>query len=238
MPDRLSQLFTVVETHLGFDIHESGSVLYSGLHTLNPGRFYYLGLNPGGEPTDNPAESIKTHIEQSRTEHNAFLDEEWSPGSRIYEAGAAPQQLHVQTLARLLGVPLRDMFASELIFVRSRATGGVDYANLAKKCWPVHQWMLNIVKPAIVVTNGNSEGKSAYSYVRNAFREDGLFLNELTPAESGHRRYWLKATRVSGHPSVKLILGIPHLSYYHLSTERNRSIVESWLKTTVNELYL
>lgn len=234
MNNTLTQLLNVLETQLGSKIYKSGSVLYSSPDTLKPGQFYFLAFNPGGEPTNDPKETIKAQTENLKEGHNAFLHEDWSTDKRRYDRGKAPHQKNVQALAQLLGVDIQDMFSTELIFLRSRRADGVDYAALSKKCWPVHQWMLGVVKPSIIVSNGNAHGKSAYAYVLNAFRNEGLSVNELSPAPSGHGRFWLKAARVTGHPTVKTVLGIPHLSYYHLISDHTRPIVQAWLDNILN----
>jgi hypothetical protein len=203
MTSNIIQLLSKLESSLGPDLYKSGSVLYSSPETLKPGRFYFLAFNPGGEPTDDPKETIKTHIEGLKNGYSAFLDESWSPGGRECPAGQAPHQKNVQALAKLLNVDLRELFATELIFLRSRYADGVDYAEISKKCWPVHQWMMEIVQPSVIVSNGNADGKSAYSYVLNTFRDEGMAVNELNPAPSGHKRFWLKAAVVQGHPTVK-----------------------------------
>lgn len=235
MADYTTQLLHKLEENLGTDIYESGSVLYSSPETLKPGRFYFMAFNPGGEPTDNPKETIRAHTEILKEGHNAFLNENWSSDKRKYACGQAPHQKNVQALARLLGVQTEDLFATELIFLRSRRADGVNYSELTKKCWPVHQWMMEIVRPSVIVSNGNADGKSAYTYVLNTFRDEGLFVNELKPAPSGHGRFRLKAARVQGQQTVKTVLGIPHLSYYHVSNQPYNSIVDSWLKATISD---
>jgi hypothetical protein len=235
MVGNISQLLSKLESSLGPFIYESGSVLYSSPETLKPGRFYFIAFNPGGKPTDDPRETIKFHTESLKEGYNAFLREDWSSDKRKYACGQAPHQKNVQALARLLGVQIENLFATELIFLRSWSADGVDYTELAKKCWRVHQWMLEIVQPSVIVSNGNADGKSAYTFVLNTFRGEGLAVNELKPAQSGHGRFWLKAARIQGNQTVNTVLGIPHLSYYHLFNQPYNSIVDSWLKATINE---
>lgn len=123
MADSTTQLLHKLEERLGADIYKSGSVLYSSPETLKPGRFYFMGFNPGGEPTDNPKETIKAHIEGLKDGFNAFIDESWSPGGRECSPGQAPHQKNVQALAQLMDVRTEEPGKLRENWVRANKTG-------------------------------------------------------------------------------------------------------------------
>src|SRR5437016_3951996 len=133
-------------------LDRSGNILYSAASTLRPGPVYLLGLNPGGDPTGH--ETIREMLERlpSRTA-NAYLDESWERQSC---PGQAQLQQRVAWLLQQLGLQVRDVCASNLIFTRSKATAGAGYPQTADMCWPVHDTILDIVRPRLVVAYGNS----------------------------------------------------------------------------------
>ena len=48
----------LVETGLQ---RKSGNIIYSGYETLSPGKYYFLGMNPGGHIDDkNPEEDLSS----------------------------------------------------------------------------------------------------------------------------------------------------------------------------------
>lgn len=53
-----------------------GKVLYSSEATLCRGPVYLLGLNPGG----SEGATLRDSVAQSRSGHNAYLNEQWAPG--------------------------------------------------------------------------------------------------------------------------------------------------------------
>lgn len=100
----------------------SGSLLYSALETVSPGRLYLLGYNPGGNPAEVTANPI-SHLQEISTKNpswNEYVDEEWANGSGKYAPGCAPLQRRVQTLAKGVDLTLNRTRASNLIFVRSQ----------------------------------------------------------------------------------------------------------------------
>lgn len=180
----------------------SGNVLYSGASTLRAGAVYILGLNPGGDPNQLRWQTIRRVLDElpSKSE-NEYLDVSWQGR----EAGESLLQRRVRALADMLGVELRDVCASNLIFMRSKDANDCGYPDLADACWPVHQAILDIVRPRLVVCFGNS-GRSPYAFLRREFGDP-----EETTFPSGHGEWQCRIFRSSSGPTVA---GLPHLSYY------------------------
>jgi hypothetical protein len=208
-----------VEERLKPILHRSGRILYSGARTLRPGSMYLLGLNPGGEPTthkDTVGSSLK---ELPRRTQNAYLDESW----RNFAVGRSPVQVRVQWLLNALGFKVRDICASNLIFARSADAKGSGYPELAELCWPVHEQIIEIVRPEFIVAFGNSVD-SPYAFLR----EKLLPLCEKC-FPSGHGAWKCKSFVTS---SGLRVFGLPHLSRYSVS---NYPRVAAWIRQTARQ---
>lgn len=206
----------VAEERLKPILHRSGRILYSGAHTLRRGPMYLLGLNPGGDPTthdDTVGSSLK---DLSQRTENAYLDESW----RNYAIGRSPLQLRVQWLLAELGFQTRNICASNLIFTRSADATGSGYPEVAELCWPVHEQIIEIVQPKVIVTFGNS-GKSPYQFLRKKFSTG---TEQCFP--SGHGT-WECITFVC--PNGARVFGLPHLSRYAVN---NHPDVAAWVRET------
>ncbi len=77
MTPRLLAAFA--KRHLGSLCQESGQVLYSGVETLQPGRLYLIGHNPGGDPGNRSLMTIGESLASLPTnKFNSYLDTTWS----------------------------------------------------------------------------------------------------------------------------------------------------------------
>ena len=158
-PRQLAQFAT---ENLGSLRHESGQVLYSGVNTLRPGSVYLLGHNPGGQPGNTALMTVSQSLKELPTNKaNSYLDSTWS--------GRDALQRRVLWLLAGLGFHPREVAASNLCFVRSPSAAGINMRKCADRCWPVHQEILKIVRPRLVLVYGNS-GQSPYSYLSNKFK--------------------------------------------------------------------
>lgn len=191
----------------------SGSVLYSSASTLRKGNYYLLGVNPGGENdgTNTIRQSLAL-LPSNAT--NAYLDEPWEP----YEKGRHPLQRNVQALFRHLGQEPRDVCASNLIFNRSRREGRSGGFPAAEECWPVHEMILRVVQPLVVITFG----RLPFEFLTSKWR---LQKGDARPA--GHANWSCQIGSSTNNP---LVIGLPHLSIYAM---RNHTEVLDWVKDHV-----
>lgn len=133
-------------------IDSPGAVLYSAASTLCPGPIYLLGLNPGG----SEGATLRDSIAQSRTGHNAYLDEQWAPGGHLQPMGQATLQRRVQALCAAMGVDTRSVPASNLVFTRStRTETHLDFSAALPLCLPVHKIFLKAIQPRFLMTFGS-----------------------------------------------------------------------------------
>jgi uracil-DNA glycosylase len=202
--------------HLQEILSSSGEILYSGVSTLRPGEVYLLGHNPGGNPNDRRLPTVRRSIKELPTKsYNSYLDTRWSGRKQV---GQAPLQLRVVWLLDQLGLKPRDVAASNLIFCRSRDVAGSQFLALARTCWPVHERLLSVVQPRLVIAYGNS-GQSPYRFLADVF---GAGSEECV--SSGHGSWKCRTFVVPGRFRV---VGVPHLSRYDI---RAHETIARWIR--------
>ena len=195
--------------HLAIDalkghLHRPGCVLYSSHHSICPGDVYLIGLNPGGvESGPRLADALEPSLAR---ENNAYLDEVWG-NYKEGEEGKAPLQLRVKWLLENLGFKVSDVLATNLVFMQSQNERGITWED-ADACWPVHEALLSIVKPRLILAFGNS-GFSPYAYIHSRFG------GEQSYASADHGTWNLKGFHASIAGKEVYVAGIPHLSRYN-----------------------
>jgi uracil-DNA glycosylase len=90
--------------------------------------------------------------------------------------------------------------------MQSRDASGISY-NMAERCWPVHEALLSIVQPKLILVFGNS-GFSPYGFIHKKYG------GEQTYIPAGHGDWSIKkfSTKIGG--SQVTVVGLPHLSRY------------------------
>ncbi len=214
--NRKEDIPEIAKRELAGLLDQAGGILYSSHETLKPGDVYLLGFNPGGEGGPSLIEDID---ELLHYESNKYLDGQWENGHGSMEEGEATLQRRVRWIAESLGLDLREICASNLIFFQSRDALSIDY-DLAQRCWPVHQAILEIVQPKVILAFGNS-GVSPYSYLHRMYGGE----QEYMPA--GHGNWNLKGFRTSINGQSVYVAGLPHLSRYD---PIGKDFVVSWLR--------
>ena len=134
----------------------SGSVFYSGRNAFTGTKdIYLLGLNPGGDPNAQEADSIRDHtryvLERASDHWSAYSCESWrnrTPGN----GGIQPRVIH---LMRQLRLDHCDMPASNVVFVRTKDEKSLPRSReLADMCWPVHRAVIANAQPRLIVCMG------------------------------------------------------------------------------------
>jgi hypothetical protein len=203
-----------------------GGFLYSGIGTLTPGKGYMLGYNPGGDEKEE-TNSPKAHLQdlmRRAPDWNEYMDGVWCPGGRRRLAGQAPLQMRVQALLKGIGLSTRSVCASNLIFVRSRDQAGLSQATqLAEKCWAVHRFLLEQVRPQAILSIGGGK-------VFNFIASHGRLLSPVEQRASGHGDWQCQATRVAIGNRTYNLISLPHLSRYAVNQYPD---VIKWVKTKV-----
>lgn len=211
-PDRV---VAAARHHLRGHLRESGELLYSAASTLRRGELYLLGHNPGGDANDPSLPQLgRTLADLATKDWNSYLVS-WNGRS----PGQAPLQRRVTWLLQQLGAEPRKVAASNLIFMRSRDAAGSRYRDYSALCWPIHEQILEIVRPRLLLAYGNG-ALSPYRFLLALY---GFPAEEVRP--SGHRPWVCRSFVVPGRFRV---VGVPHLSRYDISAHRD---VASWIKT-------
>jgi hypothetical protein len=223
----INEFVTYARSSLKDILNKSGCILYSAAFTFRPCDIFILGTNPGGDP-DVTDQTISKHLEGLLTKRdNSYLDETWSNGQGKWPAGEAPLQKRMKWVLNALGYDLRDVCASNLVFIRSIGTKGINFYRDAEQCWDVNKQIINVVSPKLILAFGNSE-ISSYGFLRNKFC-DG---NEET-INSGHGSWKCKGFYTDKLNKNKIfIAGLPHLSRYD---PIGKNYIIDWLKNNLRK---
>ena len=146
-----------------------------------------------------------------RNKSNSYIDATWS--------GRDTLQRRIIWLTTALGFDPRLVAASNLVFVRSRDAESSRSLEYADVCWPIHEEILKIIRPQMILGYGNSAG-SPYSFLLRKF---GVRTQKWH--EAGHGTWKGRAPRV---PGAFWVVGLPHLSRYDVTAH---SDVTRWIKS-------
>ncbi len=216
--------------HLSRTLGERGAILYSSFLTLSPRRFYILGLNPGGTP--GSGDTIAQRLNGlSRHKGNAHIDEDWRFDSRHYGIGEHPLQRHLRMLMQELGEDLRHVWASNLIFARSPDQYSADYPERRHLCWPVHQMIMNIVRPNVIIAFGNGN-VLPYAFLALKYQETLGEEPEETRFAAQHGPWQCRSLQTWIESRPTLVIGLPHLSRY---TIEGKPAGLDWIKEKIRK---
>ena len=199
----------ITQAHEAISLIENmdGELIYSSCETFKKGKYYFLGLNPGGAGFISMKDSLDKfpkHIE------NDFFDVSWNSYSHDYEKGKHPLQQRVQYLFNnVLDYDLRNVFSTNLIFKTTKNSEQLNF-GLAGLCWKVHQLALDVVQPEIIITCGNGNGNSAFSFIYDVYGKDKYESISLTSTFS------IKVCKILIHNRPTLLIGLPHLSLFEI----------------------
>ena len=180
----------------------SGSVFYTGRAAFSaPSRVYVLGLNPGGDPVAQAAETIAAHrlkFREGTAWWSEYADESWR-GAAPGTWGMQPRVLH---MLASLGLDPRAVPASNVVFVRSstEATLQAEKADLLEACWPVHRAVIDALGVQAVLCFGGTAGRWVREELAAWERVDGY-------QETNSRRWSSEAHRAG---DGRMVLTLTH----------------------------
>jgi len=219
---------SLAKCYLGKYLNQSGAILYSSHETLKKGDVYLLGYNPAGEKSEDTERFLSAGIDRMLTyAGNEYLDEKWSRAGSESKKGEAPLQKRIDWVLKQLNFETKEVCASNLIFVSGKKQKNIDY-KLAELCWPVHEAILNIVQPKLILVFGNG-APSPYRFLHDKWggQEDDI------PAK--HALWKVKGFE----PPFEIfgrkvyVVGFPHLSRY--SPDGKPEIIK-WIKKKIASL--
>ena len=216
MADYISQIAKKLED-IGFS-EEPGSILYSGNETLVEGDFYFLGENPGGNTNLSVAnDTVMNQLKRTDKTFNEYFQGIWKQRNPSPSPpGGATLQLRIKILFSRLGINLRKTCSSNLNFVRSPVLSELHLNEkmAQEKCWEIHQIILSIVKPKIVIVFGDSARDFIISKMK--------IIEESEPYSlpSRNKEYIFRSIRgtlqldSTGSEHKICLLSTPHLSRF------------------------
>ncbi|MCK4676768.1 MAG: hypothetical protein KAT48_01435 [Bacteroidales bacterium] len=184
-------------------LNEKGAILYSSIETLKGGNVYILGLNPAGVENKENLNEIIDNLHERK--ENAYLDENWSSKTRTYKIGMHPIQKGLKSIANSLKENIEDICASNIIFIATKRSNELNFWKLASMCWPLHEEILKIVQPKVVIVFGIDENGSAYSFLKNKFKP-----KKIISYASHHGAWECYSFKTDNYT----IIAVPHLSCY------------------------
>lgn len=204
------------------------SVFYTNpFRTLKEGPAYYLGLNPGGSEGEHyEDETLATLKKRVDTIPNwcEFTTERWKHRNQgSFAAGQAPFQTRTKEVLEFIlgeiGVVLanvENVFCTNLFFFRSlnaKVLQKYINSNFLEYHQRCHDEFLNLVKPRVVICNGNGETFSPFSIQRENFRTKSTQAKP-TPLFGTFSLKWFCIDNPDWRQERVLVIGLPHLSRY------------------------
>ncbi len=175
---------------------KTGSVFFSGRTAFsNPSNLYILGINPGGgDPENTPESSISRHIENVLTKRSddwlGYRDDCWGgkcPGEHFLQKNV----LHLLEKTGTVKAKAHNVPTSEVVFLKSKDESdlkrlyGKSYEELADKCWPFHEAVIEKLGVRVVVCYGRPSGE----YVRQRLDATEKVDEFIVPlGETGKRK--------------------------------------------------
>ena len=183
-------------------LNDYGELIYSSHETLCEGDIYLLGLNPGGEGHT----TINDHIDQMLTKtKNSYIAENWGNDTK------SPLQIRVKELIHALGYDIENICASNLIFKTTPSSNELCF-GLAGLCWQFHEELIELIKPKLILTFGNSK-ESPYAFLKEIFYREKKSEEQIIAA--GHGNWSCKGFHTFVNGRKTFIAGLPHMSYYN-----------------------
>ena len=190
--------------------------------TLKPGKVYLVGLNPGGRDTEDYDSEGDEDLEwweakERKLKHpfSSYLDDEWFQGRG---EGNSPHQKNVCSVLSHLRNEIeppeeaaRSTCCVNLYFYRTPNVGKLQaYPMELLDCWLFHERFLEIVRPEIIICNGNADALSSFSVFREKFEKKQAVNCE--PINKWRSVKWFVTPATWSAEKKLLIIGIPHLS--------------------------
>lgn len=184
-----------------------GSALYGQAACLDPGPLLIMGTNPGTGPMpwmSTLEESLEFKAQNPR--RHSYVD--------AFSGKTTILSTRLQWLVKQLGHDMRDVQAINLMFRATVNASELDYPNEAHACWPVHEWLIQKIRPKLLIVFGTS-GPSPFNFLRKhlGWRQ---YTKRVYRTGHGSTKAYGVTGEIAGHELT--VLGIPHPSIYEIRT--------------------
>ena len=229
----------LVRETLKEEVERHGEVLYSSVETIKKGDIYLMGTNPGGGDIITIKEDLELFYKfnedpyqtrKQKTTYNGYFDDKWENGNNNRnETGVNILQVKMKNLFERINYNLRDVCATNLIFFTTRDVKkikselGMKFQEAADKCWPVHEELLKQISPKIVLSFGNGENDSPYSYLK---RKYNISMQDIEKIYLGYGKYYFKIFKFENITYIFM----PHLSIFHIKNDEIYEYIKKVLK--------
>lgn len=222
--DLADKIADLARDKLGDYLKSTGRLLYSSAKTIDKGDIYFMGVNPAGV-SDDPTYSLKNDLERlSIKTDNAYIDEVWKRSQREYEKGKHPLQKRTTCLLhKLTGGHAESVCATNLVFFATENASDIQ-KECIDLCWDIHESLLAIVRPKIIISSGTSYN-TPYYYLKSRF------CKEEEVIYAGHGTWKCYAFVADIVESRTHVIGLPHLSYYNII---NKPEIVDWIKNKLS----
>ncbi|MBV8458885.1 MAG: hypothetical protein JO122_19995 [Acetobacteraceae bacterium] len=169
-----------------------GAVLYSDLASIRPGRFYLMGMNPGGDPDAPGCPPIRHNLYADRGT-NHYADQCWDCAApnicphldpatqRVRPEERQQMQRRVCDLIAALGVKAQKLLSTNLVFHRTRQARDLpNWHEWCNRCWRVHRVLVRQVQPDWIISLGFGP-RSAYEFLREGAEQHPIPRNGHPP---------------------------------------------------------
>lgn len=224
------ELAEIINTKLDPEFRaKSGAVLACGPATIAPGKIYVMGINPGGDPKVITASISENFVPADGA--SAYTDECWNKqcgddpacehmaNGLVRPDALVRHQRNMIALAQMLGHETPATLPSaNAIFGRSTRLAtleeqtGVDAWRWWQGCWPVHQALLKIVRPAAIITLGYGMNTSAFGFL--AALAKPAAIERLGDQNRRGGKTFNCRLDLGGSTLETCVIGVPHPSYY------------------------
>jgi len=202
----IAKFIELAHSQLSLIENDYGEVIYSSKEKFTKGKYYFLGLNPGG--------SGYIKINDHLNEYRKRTQDQWSED----DINKPPLlKKRAEELFKILNYKLCDVFSTNLIF---KTTPNADSLNFgfAGLCWGVHLLALSIVQPEVIITCGNDKKESAFSFILDLYSDrncapDKKLFEEYTISEP--LKISIKFSKIYIQDRPTLLIGLPHLSRFN-----------------------
>ena len=189
-----------------------GWITYSGLDVLKNqmGGFYLMGLNPA---VDDSNVLLGDCVPEQSATWSAFTDLCWKKhrGKECTHIELNPYQMRVLALAKALGIPINEIFATNAIFVASKNAdelGALSSDLMWNKCWKIHQRFLAEMQPANIICLGDD----CFALLES---RAGEWKNVTPPTGSRWKAADATLPLFAGEALAVRVVRLPHPSWAH-----------------------